>query len=75
MQGRDDVLLKIAPMLQLVNNWHNFLANGISAEEYDVFQRHERTGRPLGSKGFVAGLENALSRILNPQKGGKPKKC
>ena len=75
LQGGDDALVKVAPMLQLVNDWHNFLANGISAEEYDVFQKHERTGRPLGSKGFVTGLENVLSRILNPQTGGRPKKC
>ena len=36
--------------------------------------RHEFTVRPLGSDGFFEKLENALARILRPQKHGPKKK-
>jgi putative transposase len=32
------------------------------------------TGRPLGSEGFIAGLENQLCRKLLPRKAGRPRK-
>lgn len=32
------------------------------------------TGRPIGSEGFIAGLERKLSRKLLPGKAGRPKK-
>jgi hypothetical protein len=35
---------------------------------------HERTGRPLGEKEFVHGLEQQLGRKLEPKKAGRPKK-
>ena len=38
-------------------------------------RRHEATGRPLGSQGFVERLQALLGRTLLPQKrGGKPKR-
>lgn len=74
IDGKDDKLVSVSPMLQIIKDWRHFLSNGVSVEEYEVFRRHERTGRPLGSKSFVTGLETTLSRILNPQKGGRPKK-
>ena len=39
-----------------------FLSGGVEAETIDEFRRHERTGRPLGSDGFLAGLERMLGR-------------
>jgi putative transposase len=74
IEGRDDNLVTVAPLLQMDKDWRHFLSNGVSAEAYEMLRRHERTGRPLGSKSFVTGLETTLSRILNPQKGGRPKK-
>ena len=45
--------------------------------EYDVprlraalFGRHERSGRPLGSEGFVTRVERLLGRVLRPHKRG-----
>ena len=32
------------------------------------------TGRPLGSEGFIAGLENKLCRKILPGKAGRPRK-
>ena len=74
MKGRNDDLVKVQPLLRMVDDWRQFLSGDVSDEEYELLQRHERTGRPLGSKSFIERLENKLSRILTPQKGGRPKK-
>ncbi|MFO8049905.1 MAG: hypothetical protein R6U29_12800 [Desulfosudaceae bacterium] len=40
-----------------------------------ALQKHERTGRPLGSRQFTGELEKKLGRELTPGKPGpKPKK-
>jgi putative transposase len=74
MKGRNDDLVKVQPLLRMVDDWRQFLSGDVSDEEYELLQRHERTGRPLGSTSFIEWLENKLSRILTPQKGGRPKK-
>ena len=74
MKGRNDDLVKVQPLLRMVDDWRQFLSGDVSDEEYELLQRHERTGRPLGSASFIKRLENKLSRILTPQKGGRPKK-
>ena len=81
MQVRDDRLVKVMPLLERIGDWGEFLlaggavapgtarsAAGVEAETMEEFRRHERTGRPLGSEGFLAGLERMLGRILRPQK-------
>jgi putative transposase len=72
LKGKDDKLVKVAPLLQLIPDWAGFLQLS-SQEEVDTIHHHERTGRPLGKKGFVENLEKTLGRILRPQKPG-PKK-
>ena len=74
IKGENDDLVKVKPLLRMVDDWQQFLSVDVSDEEYELLQRHERTGRPLGSKNFIERLENKLSRILTPQKGGRPKK-
>ena len=46
----------------------------LMTEDPLYFSKHERTGRPLGSKRFIGQLEAKLGRVLKPQKGGRPKK-
>ncbi len=73
LSGVDDDLVNVAPLLELVPNWREFL--GFSAqEEVDLLHRHERTGRPLGASSFVEHLEQILQRRLRPQKPGPKKK-
>jgi hypothetical protein len=43
----------------------------VSEEEIGRLRRHEKTGRPLGSDGFVGKLGTALGRILQRQKPGR----
>ena len=73
LAGEDDQLVKVAPLLAMVSNWSDFLSLS-DEEEITLFQRHARSGRPLGNDAFVDRLEAGLERLLRPQKRGpKPK--
>jgi len=74
MDGKDDALVTVKPLLELVGNWRQFLCGDVSNDEYELMQQHERTGRPLGRKKFMEQLESQLGRIIIPQRGGRPKK-
>lgn len=69
LAGEDDKLMQAAPLLSMVPNWSGFLQL-TSPDEIALLQRHERTGRPLGSESFLDTLEADLSRPLRPQKPG-----
>jgi putative transposase len=75
--GRDDRLVKVAPLLAMVGNWRAFLRSAISEEELRDLREHGRTGRPLGSSAFLDRLERLVGRVLKPRKPGprpKPRK-
>ena len=75
LAGRDDRLVKVKPLLDIVGGgpaaWANFLAGGLADEEGDDLRRHVRTGRPLGGDAFVERLERTLGRSLKRQKPGR----
>jgi putative transposase len=70
LAGTDDELVNVAPLLELTGDWKHFLAGEITEEDLDKIRKHERTGRPLGSEGFIERLESALDRTLKPAKPG-----
>ena len=74
LRGRDDALVRAAPLLAEVGDWRSFLREEPSAEQCELLRRHARTGRPLGSKRFLARLERALGRVLRPGKPGPKRK-
>ena len=65
--GRDDLLVKIAPLQQLVRDWRSFLSEPVDGNEIMLLRKHERAGRPLGSQSFIVGLEKILGRTLRRQ--------
>jgi putative transposase len=72
--GRDDRLVKVAPLLAMVADWNALLDSAVPEEELAELRRHVRTGRPLGDETFVGRLEETVGSILTPQKRGpKPK--
>jgi putative transposase len=71
LAGRDDALVRVRPMLELVPDWRSFLRTDASKEETDLLRRHERTGRPLGSRAFVAKVSKKLNRNLWPKQAGR----
>jgi putative transposase len=70
LSGRDDCLVKVAPLLAMIGDWNAFLRSAVSEEELRDIRRHGRTGRPLGDETFVGRLEELVARVLKPQKRG-----
>ena len=70
LTGRDDELVKVSPLLDLVPNWVTFLSSECSDTESEALRRHERTGRPLGDDDFIVKLESALGRPIRRRKPG-----
>jgi REP-associated tyrosine transposase len=75
LAGRNDGLAVVRPLLDRAPDWAAFLRAGLSEDDHEAIRAGERTGRPLGSARFVAGLEKRLKRKLARQKPGpKPKR-
>ena len=74
LAGRDDGLVRVAPLLDLVPDWRGFLAQGLDENDREAIRKSERTGRPLGADRFVKRLERRLGRPLARGKPGpKPR--
>ena len=70
LSGRDNALVRVKPLLDLVGDWRQFLGAKDSTMEWDEIRRHERSGRPLGEDPFVERLEQELDRRLKRLKPG-----
>ena len=70
----DDGFTNRLPLLKRVNDWRAYLSLSLSGKEQNRIQRHERTGRPLGSDNFIKQLEKKTGRQLLPKKPGPKKK-
>ncbi len=68
LSGKDDRLVDAKTLLDMVDDWGAYLRE--SQEAWDLIRRHERTGRPLGSAGFVAELERLTGRQLTKRRPG-----
>jgi putative transposase len=72
--GRDDALVRVAPLLERVKGWREYLMEPLEAQEQELWRRHERTGQPLGEPAFLDRIEAIIGRIVRPAKRGpKPK--
>lgn len=74
LAGKNDGLVKVAPLLKLVPDWKNFLAAGLDEPSLEAIRSGERTGHPLGSGAFYKRLEKRLGRSVAPRKPGRPRK-
>ena len=73
LKGKDDGLVRVAPLLELAGNRRRLLNSAVSEEQLREFRTHEHTGRMPGDDDFQQRLEQKLGRVLRPQKPG-PKK-
>lgn len=74
LRGHDDGVVKVQALLKRMDDWGDFLAEGMQDGEIEAIRSHESTGRPLGTPAFVKRLEESLGRTLARQKPGpKPK--
>ncbi len=69
--GRDDRLVRVAPMLAMIAGWRGFLDSALREEE---LREHGHTGYPLGNAAFVDRLERVVGRVLHPRGPGRPPK-
>jgi putative transposase len=74
LAGRDDGLVRTAPLLKMIGDWRRFLAGDEAEETLDALRHHGRTGRPLGDERFLARAERILDRPLRPGRPGRPRK-
>ena len=71
LSGRDDGLVKVAPLLKRYGDFAAFLGQcEDESAAFNALRRSETTGGPLGSEGWIERLEKQTSRILKPQKRG-----
>jgi len=73
-EEEDPLLSPSQPFPGAVKDWVDWLAAGLREDEINDLRIHTRTGRPLGSPGFLDHLEGVLNRILRPQKAGRKRK-
>src|SRR5918992_405218 len=72
VKGVDEALVKVAPLLGLVNDWRSLLQSGMTDHEAVLIRRHERTGRPLGEAGvFFPPGRGGRRGLYPPQPGGE----
>ena len=69
--GRDDGVVTVAPILARIPEFAAMLQAAEREQEFTQLRRCERTGRPFGSKAFVADLERQLGRVIAEQRRGR----
>jgi putative transposase len=75
LKGEDDGLVTVAPVLGRVTDFAALLADPANETGFAALRAAEHTGRPLGTRDFIEGLERVLGRrIARRAPGRKPKK-
>ena len=74
LDGRDDGVVTVAPMLGMVANWRDYLGAPSNDSELAVLHEHQRTGRPVGSATFIQRLEAETGRRLTKRRPGRKRK-
>ena len=71
LAGKDDVLVRVRPMLDRVGNWRVYLNDAGQLPTLNVIRTHSRTGRPAGDNRFIDKLEALTGRSLKRKKPGR----
>ncbi|MFH2093210.1 MAG: transposase [Pseudomonadota bacterium] len=75
IDAKNDGIVKASFLLERMSiTWKTFLSSDVKTTQIKEFQKHERTGRPLGGDSFVEKLEVVLGRKLKLGKPGPKKK-
>ena len=70
LNGTDDALVTVAPMLERISNWSDYLNTPESFQRLDVLRTHSRTGRPAGDEEFIRRLSLLTGKELRRGKPG-----
>ena len=72
LAGADDGLVKVAPLLERIDDIALFLSDTTADEiAFTALRAAELTGRPAGDANFIAALERRLGRALAPRRRGR----
>lgn len=58
-EGKDDRLVKVAPLLAMFPDWEEFLRRPTAQQDIELISKHVTTGRALGSKLFFEAREQS----------------
>lgn len=74
INGASDGVVEVEPLLSLVPDWRNYLEDAPVQDFKDKLVRHATAGRPMGSDGWLAQIEDITGRNLQTPKRGRPRK-
>ena len=71
LAGCDDAVVNVAPVLERVGDFQQFLGTDFEEEAaYGPLRRAETVGRPVGDRAWLQALEKRTGRPLLPGKRG-----
>ncbi len=72
LAANDDALTSVAPMLERIENWRDYLSakKSFFHDDVNTLRAHTRSGRPVGDTAFITHLETLTGRTLSKKKPG-----
>lgn len=70
LNGKDDGLVLVTPLMNRVSDWSRFLCGRVADETLNELRQHSVNGLPLGDSEFVGKLEVRAGRSLRRRKPG-----
>jgi len=70
LAGKDDPLVRVAPVLERYANFTGMLKSGEEEEMSQKIRKAETIGRPIGSVDWLEGIEQQLGHTIRPAKRG-----
>ena len=74
LEGVDDGVTALDPLLALVPDWAAFLDDGLDEAMLETIRRHVLGGGPLGSAAYLDALGRLLGRDVRPRPRGRPRR-
>jgi putative transposase len=69
--GEYDKLVRVKPVFERIDDWGAYLSDTDNGSNIDMIKQHTRTGRPLGSVGFIQQLESMTGMDLSVKSPGR----
>jgi putative transposase len=66
LQGKDDAVVNVVPMLDRIPDWSKCLGVVDTADSLELIRQHGRTRRPAWSKSFIEGLTGRKLKRESP---------
>ena len=74
LEGKDDLLVDAAPMLERISDWDDYLAQPVADTMIESIRKNSSSGRPAGNDAFVNIVETSTGMRLHRRKPGRAPK-